>query len=156
MTHRPGHMGIDGRASASLSGAGGPGGIGLPPGGGPDPRGPVGGPGQVVPGQPPFGTTEGDIPYVPPPQVPVPGQGIDGVAGGQGGFWEWLQNNQGVAGAVLGTGVEAYGAYQTGKAQDREFEQDVIEYEKDQEREDERLRRREESYQRILDRRKAR
>jgi hypothetical protein len=78
------------------------------------------------------------------------------VAGGDGGFWEWLQNNQGIAGAALGTGVEAYGAYKTGQAQDREFEQDVTEYEKEQEREDERLRRREESYQRILDRRKAR
>lgn len=73
-----------------------------------------------------------------------------------GGFWDWLQNNQEIAGAALGTGVEAYGAYKQGQQQDREYEENVRRYENEEAREDERLRKRDEAYARIQDRRKAR
>lgn len=132
------------------------GGVGLPPiGQTPDPRNqdPFGPPRLPWDPQLPF---DPDNFGPPAPRVPDAGEGIEGVSGGRSGFLGWLQENQEIAGAALGTGIEAIGAHQEGAARDREFDENVRRYEKEQEREDERLRRRQESYQRILDRRKAR
>ena len=127
MTHIPGHRGINGTAGIGA----GTGSIGGRGGGG-------GGPGFTGGG---------------------PVGGIDDRTRGNpegGGFWEWVQNNQEVATGILGTGVEAYGAYKEGKAVDRQFEQDKLEYEEAVQREEDRRERRRAAYDQILkDRRKA-
>lgn len=92
------------------------------------------------------------------PQIPPVG-GIDqrtaGDPGG-GGFWEWVQNNPEVSAGILGTGVEAFGAYQEGKGRDRDFEESQRRYDEERQREDEKRERRRMAYDQILtDRRKV-
>lgn len=144
MAHRQHGQGINSTAGGSF-GAGGQ----ALPGGGPAPPG-YGGPG--LPG-PTLGFPSGN-----------PGQttlgkhrGLDPIAGGnpqEGGPMGWLERNQEIGAAILGTGAEVYGAYKEGQQADRDREEEQRRYEEQLRREDEYRERRGQAYQRILDSRK--
>lgn len=98
-----------------------------------------------------------------PPAPSAPGSSIGGalkgigrrIAGGAGDAVRWGSENPEIAAAILGTGVEVWGARKAGQQADAEYEENIRRYEREQEREDERQRNRAAAYQRILDRRSS-
>ncbi len=67
----------------------------------------------------------------------------------------WGSENPEIAAAILGTGADIWGAHKAGQQADKEYEEDIRRWEREQEREDERQKNRAAAYQRVLDRRKA-
>ena len=75
------------------------------------------------------------------------------LRGGVGKVIDWAEENPELTANLLGTGMEAFGAYQTGKRQDRELEMYEEDRVRQQEREEDMKRRRQEAYAQILARR---
>ncbi len=115
-------------------------------------------------GQPPPGYGGAGLATRPGGRAPGSSFGLEsgsmsGIAGrlksGAGDVVRWAGENPEIASSLAGGAASMYGAYQQGKAEDRDQKFAEQRWREEQEREDERLRNRAKTYDRILDRRRG-